>query len=79
MKNIRFDFICAREVPFYAHLCNQYLHDETLKITIGCDAQHPFGTLRYFIEAQGEQAQLEQLADAIAADFLLSAWLIDSG
>ena len=32
-----------------------------------------------FIEAQGEQTQLEQLADAIAADFLISAWLIDSG
>ncbi|MGL5359037.1 MAG: NiFe hydrogenase, partial [Shewanella sp.] len=78
MKHIRFDFTCARAVPFYAHLCNQYLHVDALEITIGCDGSEPFGTQRYFIEAKGEQAELEQLADAIAADFLLSAWLIDS-
>ncbi|CAD6365065.1 hypothetical protein SHEWT2_03155 [Shewanella hafniensis] len=63
----------------YAHLCNQYLNYDALNITIGCDNQNHFGSQTYFIEAQGEQAQLEQLADAIAADFLISAWLIDSG
>lgn len=79
MKNIRFDFTCSRQVPLYAHLCNQYLNYDALNITIGCDNQNHFGSQTYFIEAQGEQTQLEQLADAIAADFLISAWLIDSG
>ncbi|PIW59577.1 NiFe hydrogenase [Shewanella sp. CG12_big_fil_rev_8_21_14_0_65_47_15] len=84
MKNIRFDFTCSRQVPLYAHLCNQYLNYDALNINIGCDAQHhlgqdDFGPITYFIEAKGEQAQLEQLADAIAADFLISTWLIDSG
>jgi hypothetical protein len=79
MKNIRFDFTCSRQVPLYAHLCNQYLNYDALNISIGCDGQHDFGQHSYFIEAQGEQTQLEQLADAIAADFLISAWLIDSG
>ncbi|MCU7997692.1 NiFe hydrogenase [Shewanella sp. SM95] len=88
MKNIRFDFTCSRQVPLYAHLCNQYLNYDELNISIGCDGQHSsgqysagqhdFGPQSYFIEAQGEQNQLEQLADAIAADFLISAWLIDS-
>ena len=79
MKNIRFDFTCSRQVPLYAHLCNQYLNYDALNISIGCDGQQDFGQHSYFIEAQGEQTQLEQLADAIAADFLISAWLIDSG
>lgn len=79
MKNIRFDFTCSRQVPLYAHLCNQYLNYYALNISIGCDGLHDFGQHSYFIEAQGEQTQLEQLADAIAADFLISAWLIDSG
>ena len=87
MKIIRFDFTCSRQVPLYAHLCNQYLNYDELNISIGCDGQHSsgqysgqhdFGPQSYFIEAQGEQNQLEQLADAIAADFLISAWLIDS-
>ncbi|WAL77224.1 NiFe hydrogenase [Shewanella sp. DAU305] len=78
MKNIRFDFTCSRQVPLYTHLCNQYLNYDALNISIGCDGQQDFGQHSYFIEAQGEQTQLEQLADAIAADFLISAWLIDS-
>lgn len=78
MKNIRFDFTCSRQVPLYAHLCNQYLHYDALNINIGCDGQNNVGQHSYFIEALGEQAQLEQLADAIATDFLISAWLIDS-
>lgn len=77
MKNIRFDFTCSRQVPLYAHLCNQYLNYDALNISIGCDSQD-FGPQRYFIEAQGEQGPLEQLADAIAADFLMSVWLVDS-
>lgn len=63
----------------YAHLCNQYLNYDALNISIGCDNQNDFGPQTYFIEAQGEQIQLEQLADAIAADFLISVWLVDSG
>lgn len=78
MKHIRFDFTCSRQVPFYAHLCNQYLNYDELKINIGYNSQDDFSLHCYFIEAQGEQAQLEQLADAIAADFLISTWLIDS-
>lgn len=84
MKNIRFDFTCSRQVPLYTHLCNQYLNYDALNITIGSEALHhlcqdDLGPITYFIEAKGEQAQLEQLADAIAADFLISTWLIDSG
>ncbi|WP_198780114.1 NiFe hydrogenase [Shewanella putrefaciens] len=84
MKNIRFDFTCSRQVPLYAHLCNQYLNYDALNITIGCETQphlgqDDLGPITYFIEAKGEQAQLEPLADAIAADFLISTWLIDSG
>ena len=79
MKNIRFDFTCSRQVPLYAHLCNQYLNYDALNISIGCDNHNDFGPQTYFIEAQGEQAPLEQLADAIAADFLMSVWLVDSG
>ncbi|ABZ76824.1 conserved hypothetical protein [Shewanella halifaxensis HAW-EB4] len=70
MKNIRFEFNCSREVPFYGHLCNQYLQNEQYDVTIG-----ELDNL-YYIEAKGEQAQLEQLADAIANDFLISAWLV---
>ncbi|MGS0680716.1 Kae1-like domain-containing protein [Shewanella sp. 125m-7] len=70
MKNIRFEFKCTREVPFYGHLCNQYLQNEQYDVTIGKNDN------LYYIEAQGEQAQLEQLADAIAQDFLISAWLV---
>ncbi|MCT8857456.1 NiFe hydrogenase [Shewanella xiamenensis] len=79
MKNIRFDFTCSRQVPLYAHLCNEYLNYDALNISIGCDNHNDFGPQTYFIEAQGEQAPLEQLADAIAADFLMSVWLVDSG
>ncbi|MFB2642720.1 NiFe hydrogenase [Shewanella bicestrii] len=79
MKHIRFEFTCSRQVPLYAHLCNQYLNYDALNISIGCDSQQDFGSHTYFIEAQGEQAQLEQLAEAIAADFLISVWLVDSG
>lgn len=70
MKNIRFEFNCTRDVPFYAHLCNQYLQNEQYDVTIG-KQDH-----LYYIEAQGEQPQLEQLADAIANDFLISTWLV---
>ncbi|GIU51812.1 NiFe hydrogenase assembly chaperone HyaE [Shewanella sairae] len=69
MKNIRFEFNCNREVPFYGHLCNQYLHSEQFDLCIGQQ-----GNL-YFIEAQGKQTELENLADTIASDFLLSTSL----
>ncbi|MCL1048216.1 NiFe hydrogenase [Shewanella abyssi] len=70
MKNIRFEFDCQREVPFYGHLCNQYLLNDQYDVTIGQTGNN------YFIEAKGEQPALEQLADAIAEDFLISSWLI---
>ncbi|GIU26110.1 NiFe hydrogenase [Shewanella schlegeliana] len=70
MKNIRFEFNCTRDVPFYGHLCNQYLQNEQFDVTIGKKDN------LYYIEALGEQAQLEQLADAIANDFLISTWLV---
>ncbi len=72
MKNIRFEFTCSRQVPLYAHLCNQYLNHDQLNITVGYQEQV------YFIEAQGELKELESLADAIAQDFLISVWLTDS-
>ncbi|GIU11084.1 MULTISPECIES: NiFe hydrogenase [unclassified Shewanella] len=70
MKNIRFEFNCTRDVPFYAHLCNQYLQNDQYDVTIGKNDN------LYYIEAKGEQAQLETLADAIANDFLISTWLV---
>ncbi|MFT5790052.1 MAG: hypothetical protein ACI8SJ_002181 [Shewanella sp.] len=70
MKNIRFEFDCQREVPFYGHLCNQYLLNDQYDVTIGQTGNN------YFIEAKGDQPALEQLADAIAEDFLISSWLI---
>lgn len=72
MKTIKFEFTCSRQVPLYAHLCNQYLNYHGLNINIG------YQQGCYFIEAEGEQAQLESLADVIAADFLISVWLTDS-
>ncbi|QYJ80290.1 Kae1-like domain-containing protein [Shewanella acanthi] len=82
MKNIRFDFTCSRQVPFYAHLCNEFLNKAAqnyphLNLCIGLE-QQAFGPFTYFIEALGEQNELEQLADAIAADFPISLWLTDS-
>ncbi|GGP57851.1 NiFe hydrogenase assembly chaperone HyaE [Shewanella saliphila] len=77
MRNhtIRFNFVCQRPVPLYAHLCNQYLHLDKLNISIGREQNADTGAICYFIEASAPQAELEQLADDIAADFLLSVWL----
>ncbi len=72
MKMIKFEFTCSRPVALYAHLCNQYLNHRELDITVG------FLDNAYFIEAEGHLHQLEELADAIAHDFLISVWLIDS-
>ncbi|WP_025820303.1 hypothetical protein [Shewanella marina] len=72
MKLIRFEFTCARQVPFYAHLCNQYLAYPDAEISIG------YLHNCYFIEALGNQATLEFLADKIAQEFLVSSWLTDS-
>ncbi|MGB6137064.1 MAG: NiFe hydrogenase [Shewanella sp.] len=73
--NIRFNFVCQKPVPLYAHLCNQYLHLDKLNISIGRESNVDTGAVCYFIEACAPQAELEQLADDIAADFLLSVWL----
>ncbi|BDM64085.1 NiFe hydrogenase assembly chaperone HyaE [Shewanella sp. NFH-SH190041] len=72
MKLVRFELQCAREVPFYAQLCNRYLQHPTLDITIA------YQQGSYIIEAEGEQTALEQLAEQIAADFLMSVWLTGS-
>lgn len=72
MKLIQFSFTCSRPVPFYAQLCNDYLANQQVEITID------YNKNRYLIEAVGTQSQLEALADQIAKDFLLSIWLIDS-
>ncbi|MCK8046457.1 NiFe hydrogenase [Shewanella sp. 1CM18E] len=69
MKKIRFEFNCTRDVPFYAHLCDQYLLKPDYDIAIGREEN------RYYLEAQGEQGKLEQLADEVASDFLLSVCL----
>ncbi|MCG9696461.1 NiFe hydrogenase [Shewanella sp. Isolate11] len=72
MNTIEFEFKCARPVGLYAQLCDLYLQHQQLDIKIGY--QHNC----YFIEATAEQEQLEALADAIADDFLISVWLVDS-
>lgn len=72
MKTIKFEFTCSRQVPLYAHLCNRYLNYGDLNIHVGYQGG------AYFIEAQGQQSELETLADAIAQDFLISVWLTDS-
>ncbi|MFQ6372705.1 NiFe hydrogenase [Shewanella sp. YIC-542] len=90
MKLLRFEFDCSRQVPWYGYLCNQYLNYQPLKLTVALQAvrhqadahleqqKKPVVTWRYILEAEGEQAALEQLADSIAADFLLSVYLLDS-
>ncbi|MCL1073131.1 NiFe hydrogenase [Shewanella dokdonensis] len=90
MKLLRFEFDCAKQVPWYGYLCNQYLNYQKLNLTIGllairhqADAhleqqKKPVVTWRYLLEAEGEQAELEQLAEQVAADFLLSVNLLDS-
>ncbi|MCL1104560.1 NiFe hydrogenase [Shewanella algicola] len=77
MRNhtIRFNFVCQRPVPLYTHLCNQYLHLDKLNISIGREQNADTGAICYFIEACAPQAELEELADNIAEDFLLSVWL----
>ncbi|MCD8475933.1 MAG: hypothetical protein LRY40_05395 [Shewanella fodinae] len=90
MKLLRFEFDCSKQVPWYGYLCNQYLNYQKLNLTIGLLAirhqadshleqqKKPVITWRYLLEAEGEQAQLEQLAEQIAADFLISVNLLDS-
>ncbi|MCW3173796.1 NiFe hydrogenase [Shewanella subflava] len=78
MKHIiQFEFICLKSVPLYEHLCQLYARSTEISINFGIvtdEQQH----VHYFIEAYAEQAELEHLADNIAADFLLSVWLIDT-
>lgn len=71
MQLVRFEFETSRDIPFYAHLCNRLLALEP-GITIARTAN------AYLIEAEGEQAHLEALADNIARVFPLSVWLTDS-
>ena len=87
MKLLRFEFDCSRQVPWYGHLCNQYLNYQPLTLTVGLKANRVQGeaalqqlpvTWRYFIEAEGEQAPLETLANTLAQDFLISTYLLES-
>ncbi|WP_417760701.1 NiFe hydrogenase [Shewanella sp.] len=87
MKLLRFEFDCSRQVPWYGYLCNQYLNYQPLTLTVGLKAVQVQGdaalqqlpiTWRYFIEAEGEQAALEALANALAQDFLISTYLLES-
>ncbi|MCL1039199.1 hypothetical protein L2750_18920 [Shewanella submarina] len=71
MQLVRFEFQTSRDIPFYAHLCNLLLGQEP-GITIARSSKG------YLIEAQGDQANLETLADKIANMFPLSVWLTDS-
>ncbi|MBY5921602.1 hypothetical protein [Ferrimonas balearica] len=68
---LRFDFATSRPVPLYGRLCNQFLRHPQVQ-AIG---RHPSG---YFIEAEGDEAQLSALADLIGRTFPLSCWLTDS-
>ena len=90
MKLLRFEFDCSKQVPWYGYLCNQYLNYQKLNLTVGLLAirhqanehleqqKKPVVTWRYLLEAEGEQAELECLAEQVAADFLLSVHLLDS-
>ncbi|QIR15397.1 NiFe hydrogenase [Shewanella aestuarii] len=74
---IQFEFICSQPVALYGHLCHQYVDRKAIDIRAAqfTDEQH---NTHYLLEAFAEQAQLEQLAEEIAEDFLLSVWLIDT-
>ncbi|SHH74169.1 Kae1-like domain-containing protein [Ferrimonas marina] len=69
---LRFNFNTAQQVPIYARLCNQFLQ-HPLVMTI---AETERG---YALEAEGDEAQLSQLAELIGNAFPVSCWLIDSG
>ncbi|QDF66977.1 NiFe hydrogenase [Shewanella sp. SNU WT4] len=69
MKTVRFELTCSRPVPFYALMANHYLAKGQLDISIAATGNV------YQLEACGHQADIEQLADDIAGDFLMSAWL----
>ncbi|WP_028115086.1 hypothetical protein [Ferrimonas senticii] len=64
---LRFNFATARPVAHYARLCNQFLQHPNVKAIRHNDQG-------YAIEAEGEQPQLEQLADLLAATLPLSCW-----
>ena len=71
-KLIRFSFACSHQVPFYARLCNHYLEQQALPITVA------WRNNRFILEAEGNQQQLEALTQNIAKDFLLSLWLTNT-
>ncbi|QBF82685.1 hypothetical protein EXU30_08280 [Shewanella maritima] len=74
---IQFEFICSQAVPLYDHLCQQYQQHPNVEIHTAKIIDEKFNC-RYVLEADGALADLEQLADDIAADFLLSVWLLDT-
>ncbi|QIZ76426.1 hypothetical protein [Ferrimonas lipolytica] len=65
---LRFSFATVRPVGHYAKLCNQFLQHPHVKAIYADDKG-------YFIEAEGEVAELEPLADLLASTFPLSCWV----
>ncbi len=68
---LRFEFDTSRPVPLYGRLCNQFLRHPQVQ-AIG---RHDTG---YFLEAEGDEAQLSALAELVGRTFPLSCWLTDS-
>ncbi|GIU53045.1 hypothetical protein [Shewanella sp. KT0246] len=83
MPKICFNFHCYRDIPLYADLCNLYLADNRFDFTIGHLINHDQKTKHaqfeqvhtYFLEVEGLEAELGDLADEIATKFLYSIWL----
>ena len=66
---IRFNFFCHQPVPFYDTLCDQFAHDHALV------QRHGYHDHAYYLEAEGQQTELEALAEKVAIDFPVSIYL----
>ncbi|WP_434926170.1 NiFe hydrogenase [Shewanella sp. HL-SH2] len=74
---IQFEFVCLKPVPLYAYLCQYFTLRTEFDISFGIVKDDKQLT-HYIIEACALQTELESLADEIAANFLLSVWLVDT-
>ncbi|WP_434951778.1 hypothetical protein ACRWQL_19745 [Shewanella sp. HL-SH4] len=74
---IQFEFVCLKPVPLYAYLCHYFTLRTEFDISFGIVKDDKQLT-HYIIEACALQTELESLADEIAANFLLSVWLVDT-
>lgn len=68
---LRFNFLCHRPVPYYAQQCNQLLSHPHVFAT-GIDGNN------YYFEAEGNLAELSQLAEQVGQQWSLSCWLKQS-